>query len=56
VTSTLSADDVTVAEQLFAAVDQDDLEAVYALFSDDIEYITDRRTLRGIDELREKLS
>ena len=52
----MSAEDVTLADQLLEAVDRDDREAVYGLFSDDIEYVTDRRTLRGIDELREKLN
>ena len=52
----MSAGDVTVADQLLEAVERDDREAVYGLFSDDIEYVTDRRTLRGIDELREKLN
>jgi ketosteroid isomerase-like protein len=52
----MRADNVTVADQLLEAVERDDREAVYGLFSDDIEYVTDRRTLRGIDELREKLN
>jgi ketosteroid isomerase-like protein len=52
----MSAEDIALADQLLEAVDRDDREAVYGLFSDDIEYVTDRRTLRGIDELREKLN
>ena len=52
----MSAEDIALAHRLLEAVDRDDREAVYGLFSDDIEYVTDRRTLRGIDELREKLS
>jgi hypothetical protein len=52
----VSADDVAVANQLLDAVGRDDREGVYQLFGDDIEYVTDRRTLRGIDEVREKLS
>ena len=38
----MSAGDVTVADQLLEAVKRDDREAVYGLFSDDIEYVTDR--------------
>jgi len=52
----MSAEDIAVAEQLLEAVERDDREGVYALFAEDIEYVTDRRTLRGIDEIREKLS
>ncbi len=52
----MTAEDINVAEQLLEAVERDDREGVYALFADDIEYVTDRRTLRGIDEVREKLS
>ena len=49
----MNAEDIAIADQLLEAVDRDDREAVYGLFSDDIEYVTDRRTLRGIDELGE---
>ena len=52
----MGAEDIALADRLIEAVDGDDREAVYGLFSDDIEYVTDRRTLRGIDELRDKLS
>lgn len=52
----MTAEDINVGEQLLEAVERDDREGVYALFADDIEYVTDRRTLRGIDEIREKLS
>ena len=52
----MSAEDIALAHRLLEAVDRDDREAVYGLFSDDIEYVTDRRTLRGIEELRDKLS
>jgi ketosteroid isomerase-like protein len=56
----VSADDVDVAERFNAALDAafstGDREPVYALFADDIEYTTPRSTLRGLDEVREKLS
>jgi hypothetical protein len=56
----VSAEDVEVAERFRAAVGAafatGDREGVYALFADDIEYTTPRRTLRGLDEVREKLS
>jgi ketosteroid isomerase-like protein len=51
----MSAEDIALANHLLVAVDRDDREGTYALFSDDIEYVTDRRTLRGIEEIREKL-
>lgn len=43
----MRAEDVTVADQLLEAVERDDREAVYGLLSDDVEYVTDRRSLRG---------
>ena len=52
----MGAEDIALADRLIEAVDSDDREAVYGLFSDDIEYVTDRRTLREVDELRDKLS
>ena len=56
----MSAEDVELARRLDAAVETafatGDREGVYALFADDIEYTTSRRTLRGLDEVREKLS
>ena len=56
----MSAEDVDLAERFRAAVDAafatGDREGVYELFADDIEYTTPRRTLRGLHEVREKLS
>jgi ketosteroid isomerase-like protein len=56
----VSAEDVAVArrfnEALEAALESGNRELVYALFADDIEYTTPRRTLRGLSEVREKLS
>ena len=55
----MGADDVAVAERFRAAVEQafstGDRELVYALFADDVEYTTPHRTLRGLNEIREKL-
>ena len=49
-----------LARQFSAAVETafatGDREAVYAHFADDIEYMTPRRTLRGKQEVREKLT
>jgi hypothetical protein len=56
----MSAEDVDVAQRFRAAVDAafatGDREGVYALFADDIEYTTPKRTLRGLQDVREKLS
>ncbi len=55
----MSAGDIAVAERFRAAVEEafatGDRELVYALFADDVEYTTPRRTLRGVTEIREKL-
>jgi ketosteroid isomerase-like protein len=56
----VSVEDVELAERFGAAVESafttGDRERVYALFADDIEYTSPRRTLRGLAEVREKLS
>jgi ketosteroid isomerase-like protein len=56
----VSVEDVDVAARFKAALEAafatGDRELVYAFFADDIEYTTPRRTLRGLDEVREKLS
>jgi ketosteroid isomerase-like protein len=55
----VSIEDVGVAERFRAALDAafetGDRESVYAFFADDIEYTTPHRTLRGLNEVREKL-
>jgi ketosteroid isomerase-like protein len=54
----MDVQDVKVAERfrvaLEAAVRTDDREAVYALLAPDVEWVTPKRTLRGIDEMRRK--
>ena len=56
----MSIEDVDLAQRFDAAVEAafatGDREGVYPFFADDIEYTTSRRTLRGLDEVREKLS
>lgn len=56
----MSAEDVDLAKRFRAALEAafatGDRELVYAFFADDIEYTSPRRTLRGLDEVREKLS
>ena len=46
--------DLELARQLGDAMEVG-LDAVCALLCDDAEYVTDRRTLRGLAEIREKL-
>jgi len=50
----VSADDLELARQLHGTMDSGDLEALYSLLCDDVEWVTDRRTLRGLAEIREK--
>jgi ketosteroid isomerase-like protein len=53
----MASDAFLVAEQfrvaLEAAVRTGDREAVYALVAPDVEWVTPRRTLRGLKELKE---
>jgi ketosteroid isomerase-like protein len=55
----VSAEDLEVAKRFTSALaeafETGNREAVYAVFADDIEYTTPHRTLRGLDEVREKL-
>ena len=55
----MSAEDLEVAKRFTSALaeafETGNREAVYAVFADDIEYTTPHRTLRGLDEVREKL-
>jgi len=52
----MAAQDVEVAEQfrlaLEAAVRTNDREPVYTLLAPDVEWVTPKRTLQGIDEMR----
>ena len=52
----MGAQDVEVAERfrvaLEAAVKTNDREAVYTLLAPDVEWVTPKRTLHGIDEMR----
>ncbi len=54
----MASDDVAVAERfrvaLETAVRTGDREAVYALLAPDVEWVTPRRTLRGLEELRQE--
>src|SRR6478672_6062268 len=56
----MRAEDVEVAGQFLAALEAaaegGDREAVYPLLSPDVEWVTPKRTLRGIDEIREELT
>jgi len=56
----MRAEDVEVAGQflaaLEAAVESGGREAVYPLLSPDVEWVTPKRTLRGIEEIREELT
>jgi len=53
----MAAEDLEVAERfrvaLEAAVRTADRESVFTLLAPDVEWITPRRTLHGIDEMRE---
>ena len=50
----MGTEDLELARRLHKAMDVG-LDAVCALLCDDAEYVTDRRTLRGLAEIREKL-
>ncbi len=54
----MASDDVAVAERfrvaLETAVRTGDREAVYELLAPDVEWVTPRRTLRGLDELMQE--
>jgi ketosteroid isomerase-like protein len=56
----MRAEDVEVAGQFLAALEAaaegGDREAVYPLLSPDVEWVTPKRTLLGIDEIREELT
>ena len=56
----MRAEDVEVAGQFLAALEaaaqSGDREAVYPLLSPDVEWVTAKRTLRGIGEIREELT
>ena len=56
----MRAEDVEVAGQFLAALEaaaeSGDREAVYPLLSPDVEWVTPKRTLRGIDEIRQELT
>ncbi len=56
----MPTEDVDVAGQflaaLSAAAESGDREAVYPLLAADIEWVTPKRTLCGIDEIREELT
>ena len=56
----MPTENVNVAGQflaaLAAAAESGDREAVYPLLAADIEWVTPKRTLKGIDEIREELT
>ena len=56
----MRAEDVEVAGQFLAALEEaaesGNRESVYPLLAPDIEWVTPKRTLRGIDEIREELT
>src|SRR6476659_8109844 len=56
----MRAEDVEVAGAFLAALEEaaksGDREAVYPLLAPDLEWVTPKRTLRGIDEIREELT
>ena len=56
----MRAEDVEVAGQFLAALkaaaESGNRESVYPLLAPDIEWVTPKRTLRGIDEIREELT
>jgi len=56
----MSADDLELARQFLAALaaasQTGDRDAIYPLLAHDIEWLTPKRDLRGIDEAREELS
>ena len=55
----MGADDMEIARQfrisLEAAAKSGDREAVYPFLAADVEWVTPKRTLHGIDEVREEL-
>jgi ketosteroid isomerase-like protein len=50
----VSAEDIEIAKR-FATTMVADKEGMFALLSDDVEWTTPKRTLRGLEEVREKL-
>lgn len=56
----MGAQDVEIAERfrvaLEAAVRTGDREAVYTLLAPDVEWVTPKRTLHGIDQMRRELT
>jgi ketosteroid isomerase-like protein len=56
----MRVEDVEVAGQFLAALEaaakSGDREAVYPLLAPDVEWVTAKRVLRGIDEIREELT
>jgi ketosteroid isomerase-like protein len=56
----MHAEDVEVAGQFLTtleeAAESGEREAVYPLLAPDVEWVTPKRTLRGIDEIREELT
>jgi ketosteroid isomerase-like protein len=54
----MSAEDVQVASRFLAALEaaarSGDREAVYPLLAPDVEWVIPQRTLRGVEELKEK--
>ena len=56
----MRAEDVEIAGAFLAALEEaaesGDREAVYPLLAPDVELVTPKRTLRGIDEIREELT
>ena len=56
----MPTEDVEVAGQFLAALEaaaeSGDREAVYPFLAPDLEWVTPKRTLRGIDEIRKELT
>ena len=56
----MRAEDVEIAGAFLAALEEaaesGSREAVYPLLAPDVEWVTPKRTLRGIDEIREELT
>jgi ketosteroid isomerase-like protein len=56
----MSADDLDIARQfldaLAAAARTGDREAIYPLLASDVEWVTPKRDVRGLDEAREQLT
>jgi ketosteroid isomerase-like protein len=56
----MAADELTIAHRfqqaLEGAVQSGDLDEVYPLLAHDVEWVTSKRTLSGIDEVREQLT